>query len=305
MKSLSEILGDAGEWRIVITDSGLGGLAICAALEKRLRRASLERPIRLFYVNAWPSASGGYNDMPDVGARAAVLDRALAAMTAYRPGFILVACNTLSVLYEMTEFSRWPAAPVAGIIDEGVRLFAETLKNDPGATLALFGTRTTIGSGEHVRRLNRAGVDTGRIVAAACHGLAGAVDKDPDASCLPGLVDSCVAQALEGARIEGSLYAGLCCTHYSLIADIFRRSLERRTGGRVGIIDPGDDLVEGLTAGLTGKRPEEADADIAVEVVSKVELAETQRAAFARRLELVSPRTARALVEYTRVPELF
>jgi hypothetical protein len=52
-------------------------------------------------------------------------------------------------------------------------------------------------------------------------------------------------------------------------------------------------------------RPDAAGVDIAVEVVSKVELAEDQRRAVARRLEPVSGRTARALIEYTRIPELF
>ena len=47
-----------------------------------------------------PTLGRGYNDLPDVASRAAVLDKALAAMTAFRPGLILIACNTLSVLYE-------------------------------------------------------------------------------------------------------------------------------------------------------------------------------------------------------------
>jgi F0F1-type ATP synthase delta subunit len=52
-------------------------------------------------------------------------------------------------------------------------------------------------------------------------------------------------------------------------------------------------------------RPKGADADIEVEVVSKVELTEAQRRAVARRLEPVSARTARALIAYTRIPGLF
>jgi glutamate racemase len=230
MKSLSDLLGLGNEWRIVITDSGLGGLSICADLEKRLRGASGKRAVRLVYINAWPDSRSGYNDLPDVASRAAVLDKALAAMTAFRPGLILVACNTLSVLYDFTEFSRAPSLPVAGIIEEGVELFHEALTRNPGGILALFGTRTTIESGEHVRRLTRRGIDGRRVFAAACHGLAGAVDKDPDSSCLAGLVEECVSRAVQGLKIDGTLYAGLSCTHYSYIANLFRTTLERRMG---------------------------------------------------------------------------
>jgi len=305
MRSIPDLLAGKGDLRIVITDSGLGGLSICAELEKRLRGASGNRAIRLVYVNAWPDSRGGYNDLPDVASRAAVFDKALAAMTAFRPGLILIACNTLSVLYELTEFSRSPTVPVAGIIEEGVNVFYEALTRDPGGILALFGTRTTIESGEHVRRLTRRGIDSRRVFAAVCHGLAGAIDKDPDSPGLAGLVEGCVSQALQGIKVDGTLYAGLCCTHYSYIADTFRTSLGRRTGARVEILDPNEHLVRNLTSGMGDRRPEDTEADIEVEIVSKVELAEAQRRAVAKRLEPVSARTARALTKYTRIPELF
>ena len=305
MRSLPDLLGGKDDWRVVITDSGLGGLSICAELEKRLRGATGNRAIRLVYVNAWPDSRHGYNDLPDAASRAAVLDKALAAMTAFRPGLILIACNTLSVVYELTEFSRAPAVPVAGIIEEGVDLFHRALMREPEGTLVLFGTRTTIESGEHLRRLTRRGIDARRVFAAACHGLAGAVDKDPDSPGLADLVEECVSRAIKGMKVDGSLYAGLCCTHYSYIAAIFRTSLARRTGARVEILGPNEHFVRSLTSGMEGVRPEGSEADIAVEVVSKVELGEAQRRAVARRLEPMSARTARALIEYTRIPELF
>ncbi len=167
-----------GATTVAITDSGLGGLLICAGLERRLREVP-GGPVRLVYVNAWPEAGRGYNDLPDLAARAAVFDRALAAIAALGPSRLLIACNTLSVVYEATAFRRAPAVPVTGILDEGAALFAEALARDPGSRLALFGTRTTVASGEHVRRMAARGADPARIVAEACHGLAGAIDKDP------------------------------------------------------------------------------------------------------------------------------
>jgi glutamate racemase len=305
MKSLRHLFGKEDDWRIVITDSGLGGLAICAGLEERLRGSAGARSRRLVYVNAWPDSRHGYNDLPDAASRAAVLDKTLAAMMIFRPGLIVIACNTLSVLYGLTAFSRAPAVHVAGIIDEGVDLFHDALTRNPASHLLLLGTRTTIESGEHARRLIGRGIDPARISTAACHGLAGAVDKDPDSPCLPDLVEECVSRALQGVDISGALYAGLCCTHYAYIADLFRRALAQRTEAGVEVLDPNGHLVAGLASGLEARKPEDGEADLMIEVVSKVELGDAQRTAVARRLEPASPRTARALVEYTRIPDLF
>lgn len=305
MRTLADLLDAQDEWRVVITDSGLGGLSICAGLEGRLRGAAASRPVRLVYVNAWPDPRGGYNDMPDAATRAAVLDKALAAMMSYWPGLILIACNTLSVLYDLTAFNRAPLVPVAGIIDAGVDLFYEAMGRDPEAGLILFGTRTTIESGEHVRRLARRGIDGRRIIPAACHGLAGAIDKDPGAPDLAGLVEECVGRAVRGRRPGGPLFAGLACTHYAYAAELFRTSLVRHAGAGVEVLDPNGRLVDALVPAGPSEGPEEPQGDITVEVVSKVELPEAQRRAVARRLEPVSALTARALVEYAHVPGFF
>jgi len=169
----------------------------------------------------------------------------------------------------------------------------------------LFGTRTTIGSGEHTRRLVLRGVDPGRIVAEPCHGLAAAIDKDPDSPAVPGLVEDCVLRALPRIPPAASLYAGLACTHYAYVREAFVSSLARHSGVRVEALDPGQRLVDALADGPGAGRLEAGKGNITVEVVSKVGLAAAQREAVARRIEPVSAATARALREYRHVPGLF
>lgn len=305
MMNLAALARSSDGATVVLTDSGLGGLLICAGLERRLRAAAGEGPVRLVYVNAWPDAHHGYNDLPDTGARAAVFDRALAAMTALHPDLLIIACNTLSVVYEATAFSRAPSVPVTGILDEGAALFAEALGSDPAGLLALFGTRTTIGSAEHVRRLARRGIGPERVVAEACHGLAAAIDQDPDSSAVPGLVDECAGRIALRLPARGPLYAGLACTHYGYVSEVFRASLVRHTGRTVEILDPGERLVDSLTGGLAPLGPGASPWRVSVQVVSKVVLADAQRRAVARRLEPLSPATAGALLRYEHRPHLF
>ncbi len=305
MKALSDLKARPEGLTVVITDSGLGGLLICAGLERRLRGTAGDGPVRLVYVNAWPDERHGYNDLPDMSARAGVFDRALAAMMGFRPDLVLIACNTLSVVYDLTAFSRFPAAPVTGILDEGVALFSEELLRDPAGVLALFGTRTTIGSGEHVRRMARRGLDPDRVLAEACHGLAAAIDRDPDAPDVPALVETCVHRIAPRLPPDVPLYAGLACTHYAYVAEVFRAALGRLTGSRVVILDPGDRVVGGLVDDLARRAPEDGTRPVPVRIVSKVPLADAQRTSVARRLEPLSAATAFALLHYEHKPDLF
>jgi len=133
----------------------------------------------MIYVNAWPDERFGYNDLPDAAERARVFDRALEAIERLRPDMILIACNTLSILYELTAFSRRAAVPIRGIIHAGTDLFSEALAADPGSSIVIFGTKTTIESDIHRRRLIERGVAPERVAAVACHGLAAAIDDDP------------------------------------------------------------------------------------------------------------------------------
>jgi len=297
--------------RIVITDSGLGGLTIAAELEKELRSAAAGRPIELIYVNAWPDPGWGYNDLPDPGARARVLDKALGRMAGYEPRLLVIACNTLSVLYDLTEFKRNPAVPVRGIIDEGVEMFEEALTGDPAGRLIVFGTRTTIESAEHIRRLTKKGIAPKRLAGAACHGLAAVIDDDPDSPAVAEMIEKCVPGDLPDLGSGGTLFAGFVCTHYGYVRDAFQSILDRKTGRKVEILDPNMRLVRSLIKEIAKGNPAGAGpgtlegAGITVAVISKIELGEAKRRAIARKIEPVSPPTARALLHYTWIPDLF
>jgi len=303
---------------IVITDSGLGGLSICAALEQGLRSARTARQVRLTYVNAWPFEDRGYNDLPDTAARARVFDAALARMAAMQPDRLLIACNTLSILYPYTEFSRRPPVPVQGIVGAGVDLFAERLTGDPSAVIVLIGTKTTIESGVHREALLRRGIESARIAAVSCHGLAAAVERDVDGPGTAELIETCAGSAAQAAPPGGTLFVGLCCTHYGYVAVRIVDGVARRTGRRVRALDPNLRMVGGLLADdafverapASGLRPSPAGdtnkpAGVSVTLMSKDTLDETSRGGIARLVEPVSAATASALLSYARVPDLF
>ena len=293
---------------LVVTDSGLGGLSICAALERRLR---LEGGVnaRITYVNAWPFEGKGYNDLPDVPARAAVFDRALARMASWSPDRILIACNTLSIIYAHTAFRRAAPVPVNGIIDAGVGLFAEAMAAEPSAGLILLGTKTTIESRVHVDALVDCGVDPHRMRAVHCHGLAGAIEHGPDSDAVADLIKSCAARARAAEPGGVPLYAGLCCTHYGYVSHRICAALGAALGRPVRALDPNARMVEDLEfasiAPGAGDEPTFEAGAISVDVISKVALDDAARHAIASLVSPVSYITAQALLSYSHVPDLF
>lgn len=288
---------------LLITDSGLGGLAVCAAAERALR----DTPgLRITYFNAWPQQDGGYNDMPDMASRARAFDTALAGMAALRPDRIVIACNTLSVVYGHTTFRPTTAIPVLGIVEAGIGLFHEALGADADSSIVMFGTRTTIESGVHRRGLIDQGIDPARIGVVACHGLARAIETDPDGEAIAGHIDRCTATGCDGHPSGSRLLLGVCCTHYTYVREQMRAALEQRCGRPVRTLDPNDVLVAEVVrlVGAAARTPEGGERT-AVTVVSKVEMDERKRQTMARRVESVSAATAAALLAYTRVPDLF
>jgi glutamate racemase len=273
---------------------------VCAGLEQALRARG---GARLTYVNAWPEEGRGYNDLPDMAARAHVFDRALGRMAAMRPDAILIACNTLSIVYEHTAFKATGSVPVRGIIEGGIRLFHDALEGHPRSALVVIGTKTTIGSGVHRDRLLAAGVSPQRLGGASCHGLATAIERGPDSDDTASLMATCASAAAKAAPPGDPLFLGLACTHYGMVAGRLVEAVAAASGREVRPLDPNRWMV---SAALAEFIPTPAGAaSSSIEVMSKVELSSGQRDGVARLLEQSSPATSAALRRYTHVPDLF
>ncbi len=290
---------------LIVTDSGIGGLSICAEIERNLRRGGTGSVVRITYFNAWPDERSGYNNLPDMQARADMFDRALNRMGELEPDQILIACNTLSILYDLTAFKRTTSLAVMGIIDPGVELFYETLNSDPHSFIVIFGTRTTIESRVHHDRLIQKGIKEQQISGIACHGLAAAIERDPDSSAVADLIKKCAADAGKAFSAVGQNYAGLACTHYTYVKDSIRAALEEQSGLKVQLLDPNQRMIRDVAPPAEAPLSEPAARNVTVEVISKVKLSELQRRAVAKRIEPVSAATARALLYYTHDPGLF
>lgn len=290
---------------VLITDSGVGGLSVCAYAERLVRTRGFSEPVRLTFANAAPENDYGYNAMPSREEKLQTFDRFLTNVTArYRPDLIYVACNTLSVLLPGTAYLRKAAIPVRGIVETGAQLLLGALESDPRSTALVFGTQTTIEAGTYPRLLEAEGVDGSRIVSQACPGLADTISEDREGVRTEQEIVRWVEAATEKMQHRGApVIALLACTHYGYRRDLFARALAG-AGLQGTVVNPNERAAELLfrTAEVAGTGP---SREVTVEFVTRYAIPAATVDALTWFLSGISPRTVEAMRNFVHVPDLF
>ena len=288
---------------IAILDSGLGGLSICAELERGLQERPLFRNVSLFFFNVWPEQARGYNSLGSISERVRVFDRALTSVQSYNPELIMIACNTLSIIYERTPFSQHEAIPVVDIVDFGVDLIYDGLTKNSDSQALILGTRTTISENVHRRILVQRGIAADRIITQECHGVATEIEKAPQGEAVVELIARYMREAAPKISGQGAVLAALCCTHFAYSANIFRDKLREELITDIELLDPNTPMSNFL---FNLKKPVlSSGEDIKVKVISKIMLEQTKIQSIAGIIGSISEKTADALVDYTYQPDLF
>lgn len=296
--------------RIVITDSGLGGLDVAARLVEALKGRILPQQTEIIFVNALPEAQRGYNKMPDTATKVHTFNRVLHGIQrVFQPRLIAIACNTLSAIVNQTGFFHRHADQVLDIIDIGVRSFLNTMRNSDQAILVLFGTETTIQSKVYQNRFADAGIANNRIIPVICPGLASQIEQNPDSAQTKNLISDCVQRALRPYLSKDqplSLFLG--CTHYGYVQKEFEQQFLSKGYQKIKTINPNIFMVETILKDYFGAlRGDHRGASKAVEirVCSKAEILPQEIDSISALIEPLSGETAKALRGYERIIDLF
>jgi len=289
---------------VLITDSGLGGLSIFAQIASRLKSEPIFPRVSLIYFNAMPEQSRGFNALKDMDERIRVFDGALEGMKRHKPDLIMIACNTLSVLYDRTAFSRRESIPVVDIVRFGVDIVYEQLLRDPEAKAVLLGTVTTIASDLHRSQLIDKGISADRIIVQACDQLATQIEKGPGSTAVVRLINTCMDQAAkELGHAQTNVVVALFCTHFGFSRNIIRESMQKRVSGKVMVLDPNQRMAASLFETTDGIGRDNAIVDL--KIVSKIIWDKTRIDAISSVIQPLSAETAQALRNYQWVPDLF
>lgn len=287
---------------ILITDSGVGGLSVCAYAERFVRTHGASEPVRLTFANAAPANDFGYNAMSSREEKLRTFDRFLHNVTArFAPDSIYVACNTLSVLLPDTPYAASAPVPVRGIVEAGASLLAGALAADPRSAALIFGTQTTIEAGTYPRILAARGVEAFRIGSQACPGLADVISEDRQGERTAAEIRRWVGAALAKRWDAGApVIAYLACTHYGYRAESFSAAFAE-AGVRATVIDPNeravDDLFDARAGGLA--------RDVEVEFVTRYPIPPATVETLTFFLGDIAPATVAAMRNFLHVPDLF
>jgi len=289
---------------ILITDSGVGGLSVCAYAERFVRTHGFEEPVRLTFANAAPENDYGYNSMTSTEVKQQTFDRFLRKVTErYAPDLIYVACNTLSVLLPDTPYFQKAVIPVKGIVETGAELLLWELEADPRSAAMIFGTQTTIDAGAYPRLLEAAGVEASRIVSQACPGLADTISEDREGVRTRSEIVRWVGAAIETMqRTDRPVVACLACTHYGYRKDLFANELAE-AGIRARVVNPNERAVDDLF-GVRSDAEAGMNREVAVEFVTRYAIPEATVEALTWFLSDISPRTVAAMKNFVHIPDL-
>jgi len=290
---------------ILVTDSGLGGLSVVADIADRLPKSGIFANAQIVFFNALFHPGSGYNFLASKVEKVRIFNIALDAMAEkYRPDVLLIACNTLSVIYDQTPFARKSKLPVFGIVETGVDLIAAQFEKNPDASAIIFASKTTIDAQSHKNMLIERGYKKEKIIDLPCSMLADYIEEGADSEMTTLLISEYVSQAL--ARVDNPnavIFASLNCTHYGYSIEQFKNAFNEAGYGDIRIINPNPKMSNFLFDKKYMDRCSETK--VTVRVVSKTKITEAKLTSLGKLIASISPQTAEAVRNYTYDPDLF
>jgi len=291
--------------RIVVTDSGLGGLSVAAELVERLKARPVFRRAQVVYFNALFDPASGYNRLKQHSEKVHIFEKVLQSIKKnIQPDLLLIACNTLSVIYAETQFARQTKIPVIDILEAGVNLIRRNLNSDPKMKVIIFGTPTTIETGYYRISLLNKGIASHQIVEQACLELVDSLERGWNSSKTRNYVFQYVTEALQKMNDPVSpFYVSLNCTHFGYALKWWEQAFQQLNRSPQAILNPNSDMLGFLQR--PALPPQFSRTEITVTVVSKVEISPDMIQSIGELVQLVSPITAEALRLFQLRPELF
>lgn len=289
---------------IVISDSGLGGLSVVAAIEKNMRDAGYFAKMNIIFVNALFNENGGYNALSDRTEKIDIFNRVLYGIyNNYNPDIIMIACNTLSTILKETHFAKTIRIPTIGIVDIGVNEINTELKKTSNSKVLIFGTETTIEEDSYGAELIRLGIKNERIISQACPQLQKYIETNPEGEDTEMLIMSYVDEALEKTNPNDDIYVSLNCTHYGYSTNLWREAFRFSEHNPLSIINPNIQMSEIFLNHKYANRFKTTVINITV--VSKVKINNESIKSISKIIKKESAYASQALINYQIVFDLF
>tara|TARA_Y100001970_G_C14216209_1_gene849793 strand:+ start:1075 stop:1992 length:918 start_codon:yes stop_codon:yes gene_type:complete len=232
---------------LVITDSGLGGLSVCAKLLHLLDEAKISKTdfskinLKITYINISPSNERGFNDMSKIVEQISTFKKILKNIdNLFSPDLIFLACGTLSGLLKKIQLNKKISTKIVDIVPIGNKLLLNSIYENPKSNIIIFGTPTTIKSKVFQNQLLNKGILKERIFSQSCPKLASKISNDLKGEEVSILIKKFVKKSIKhiAPNFSSHLIVFLACTHYPYRADFFYNSFRLEGYNNLNILSP-------------------------------------------------------------------
>jgi len=301
---------------IVITDSGLGGLSVCAQLIYLLKNYSVPKnsdspsyDVKITYVNAVPSNDHGYNKMSGKQEQIETFEKIISnTVRLISPDKIFVACGTLSVLLNQIAPKGDKSVKIEGIVSIGIQLLMDNLKNTPKAKAIIMATPTTVSNNIFQSELFNNGIAKNQIVTQSCPNLANEISNDPEGSKVGKRIQYWVKISLQQMQIKTTdhLMLFLGCTHYSYHENIFKMAFINEGYSKLTLLNPNYAAAEKLKNCVLNYQSKNSvlKNSFSIKFLTPYAIPEQENITLNNLLTPISPETSKALINAQIVPEL-
>ena len=301
---------------IVITDSGLGGLSVCAQLIHLLKNYSVPEnsdspssDIKITYVNAVPSNDLGYNTMSGKQEQIETFEKIISnTVRMISPDNIFVACGTLSVLLNQMAPPGDKSVKIEGIVSIGIQLLVDNMIKIPNAKAIIMATPTTVNNNSFQRELLNNGIAKNQIVVQSCPNLANEISNDPEGSKVEKRIQYWVKKSLQQlqGKTKDHLMLFLGCTHYGYHENMFKMAFINEGFNKLTVLNPNYAAAEKLKIYVLNDKSRNSvlKNSFSINLLSPYAIPEQEIITLNKLLTPISPETSQALINAQIVPEL-
>ena len=301
---------------IVITDSGLGGLSVCAQLIKFLKNNPTPvnynvspRKIKITYVNAVPSNDLGYNNMSGKKEQIETFAKIIRnTVRLISPDKIFVACGTLSVLLNQMEPPRDKSVKIEGIVCVGVKLITNALQKSPLAKAIIMATPTTISNNTFQSKLLNKGIAKNQIIAQPCPNLANEISNDSEGLKIEKRIKHWVKKSLQQLKGENTehLILLLGCTHYGYHENMFKKAFMDEGHHNITVLNPNYAASKKIADYILSDKSMNyvIKSNFSINFLTPYAIPEKEIRTLKNLITPISPETSQALIKAKIFPEL-
>jgi hypothetical protein len=145
------------------------------------------------------------------------------------------------------------------------------------------------------------GIKKERIITKACPQLQSYIEQNPDGEETEMLISVYLSEALDGINKESQVFISLNCSHFGYSMPLWTKALREAGYSHGEIINPNARMSNTIVSETFKKRF--SNPKVSYQVVSKVVLLNSK--SMYKFFQNSSPELAKAIDEYTIVPELF